>query len=174
LDEHGDLWIRDVYRGRWDASEIVENLLACWEAYKPDLMGAEEGQIKLALGPFLEKAAEEREMWDFQLEPLKPGRRDKVLRGRSMQGMMRRRRVKFLKSAPWLGDLVRELMQFPNGVNDDQCDALNYLGLMLQEMSYVKRKEQEEVASPLPGERPWRDRLRELVAGKTVKDWMAA
>jgi predicted phage terminase large subunit-like protein len=177
LDEFGDLWLVDLYRGHWDAADIADNLLACWEKYKPDLLGVEEGQIKLALGPYLERAAEERGMWDFSVEPLKPGRRDKVARARSLQGLMRRRKVKFPKKAVWVGDLVKEMMQFPNGEHDDMVDAAAYLALMLQDMAYIRPPQGEkEQSSPLPGERPWRERLRELLGGSVLgdKDWRSA
>lgn len=32
--------------------------------------------------------------------------------------------------APWLGDLERELLAFPNGRHDDQVDALSYTALV--------------------------------------------
>jgi predicted phage terminase large subunit-like protein len=176
LDKSGALWIVDRYRGRWDSAEIVENLLDCWEAYDFDMLGGEDGQIKLALGPFLEKEAEERGLWDFTLEPLKVGRKDKVLRARSFQGLMRRRRVRFPKNAPWVEDLIRELMQFPNGVNDDQVDACAHLGIMLQQMSHIAKIERkQEKDSPYPFERKWQEHLKQVMGtGSRTRDWRAA
>jgi hypothetical protein len=35
------------------------------------------------------------------------------------------------RAAPWLPDLVAELLSFPHGRNDDQCDALGLAGQLL-------------------------------------------
>jgi predicted phage terminase large subunit-like protein len=172
VDGNDDIWIVDRYRGRWDSALIVDSMLDCWEAYRFDLMGAEEGQIKLAVGPFLEKAAEERGLYDFFLHPLKPGRRDKEMRARSIQGLMRRRRVHFPKDAPWVKELVSELLQFPNGVHDDQVDALAYLGLMLQEMAHLNIKPR----SPKKKKRQWESKLADMLkkTASRAKNWRAA
>lgn len=180
LDQEGDLWIVDRLRDRWDAAEISDRMLDVWEDRKPDLMGAEQGQIKLALGPYLERAAEERQLWDFVLEELKPGRRDKVLRARSIQGLMRRRKVHFPRTAPWMtgaGGLVSEMLDFPNGEHDDQVDAMAYLGLMLKDMAFIKQSRESKAGSPDPRMKGWHSELvRQLREGASsaVRGWRAA
>ena len=123
LDEHDDLWVTDIEIGRWKADEIVERILDLWERHPFDVMGGEEGQIKLALGPYLEQRAQERRMYDFALEPLKPGRRDKESRARTAQALMRRRKIRLPRNHPRIQEVVDELLAFPNGVHDDACVA---------------------------------------------------
>ena len=54
--------------------------------------------------------------------------RTKTLSGRMQQG-----RVFLPENAVWTGPLVAELLRFPNGVHDDQVDALAWVGLMMTE-----------------------------------------
>jgi len=173
VDVHGDIWVVDLRRDRWDAFEIVEQILDMWQSLPFELMGAEEGQIKLALGPYLAQQVDEQNLHDFQLEPLKPGRKDKVTRARSIQGLMRKRKVHFPREAAWRKQLVQELTEFPNGTHDDQVDVLAYLGIMLQDLQYIDRKKRER--SPIPKQTPWRSKLSELL-GQTRerKSWQAA
>jgi predicted phage terminase large subunit-like protein len=172
VDTHGDLWVVDLKRDRWDAFEIVEQLLDTWVSWPFELMGAEEGQIKLAIGPYLEQQVDARRIYDFALHPLKPGRKDKPTRARSIQGMIRRRKVHFPREAPWRKELVAELTAFPNGVHDDQVDVLAYLGLMLQELQHIDRTPRER--SPRKKERAWETRLSELLGQTRNKSWRAA
>ena len=43
-------------------------------------------------------------------------------------------KVYFPKNAPWVNDLVAELLRFPAGKNDDQVDVLGLFGRMLDQM----------------------------------------
>lgn len=173
VDRYGDIWLVDLRRGHWDAFEIVDEMLDAWISHPIELMGAEKGQIALALGPYLEREAEERQMFDFAVEELSPGKRDKVQRARSIQGMVRKRKVRIPKSAPWRKELVAELTAFPNGEHDDIVDVLAYLGLMLQELVFMQRGESAG-RSPRKKERQWRSRLAELMDKSKRRNWRAA
>ena len=173
VDQYGDLWLVDLKRGHWDAFEIVDEILDAWISYPIEVMGGEKGQIALALGPYLEHEAEARQMYDFAMEPLSTGNRDKVQRARSIQGMVRKRKVRIPKSAPWRKELVAELTAFPNGEHDDIVDALAYLGLMLSELRFMDRSE-KRARSPRAEERQWRSRLSELMDKSKRKNWRAA
>ena len=74
--------------------------------------------------------------------------------------------VYFPKDAIWTGPLVAELLRFPNGVHDDQVDALAWIGLMMAEFAIYMEK-----IIPEPS---WRDRLKELVKGDNEKTAMSA
>jgi predicted phage terminase large subunit-like protein len=43
-------------------------------------------------------------------------------------------RILFPREAPWLAELVRELVEFPNGAHDDQVDSIS------QALKYLSRK----------------------------------
>ncbi len=153
VDPQENIWVVDLVRRRMDSAELVEEILDVWEMYRSDLSGIEEGVIKHAIGPFLEKRIKERRAHSFNAETLKVGRADKVARARSIQGMMKQGRVFIPESAGFTPDLVNELLQFPNGKHDDQVDALAHIGQMLGDFSTVKPSAKKKKKS-------WRDRLK--------------
>ena len=64
------------------------------------------------------------------------------------------------------GPLVAELLRFPNGVHDDQVDALAWIGLMMTEFStFVETTVHEPT---------WRDKLPGLLKGERTKSSMSA
>jgi len=166
VDEDDVMYIVDVVRGRFDGFEIVERILDLYELWKPGIVGIEKGHIEMAIGPFLEKRVRERKLYEAYFKDLKTGRRDKEARARAIQGRMQQGMVYFPKDAIWTGPLVAELLRFPNGVHDDQVDALAWIGLMMAEFAiYAERIE------PDPS---WRDRLKHLVKGDNEKTAMSA
>lgn len=134
FDKQDRIFIVDVQRGKWDSYEIVEKILDTFEAFRPAQVGMEKGQISHAIGPHLEARIRERNLYEFPFSEeslLKPGRKDKQLRARSIQGRMRQGRVFFPEDAAFRADLIHELLRFPSGTNDDQVDALAYIGIMM-------------------------------------------
>jgi predicted phage terminase large subunit-like protein len=170
VDKNGQIWLVDRVRGRMDSFEIAEAMLQMWEDRPHDIMAGEQGQIKLALGPYLMKEAEDRGLYDFELQELSTGRRDKVQRARAAQGLMRRGKVLIPKNAAWRSELVEELMSFPNGEHDDQVDALAYLGLLIQDLRFIERR----TRSPRKEDGGWRAKLRELMGQSRPKSFMGA
>lgn len=134
FDKKDRIFVVDVQRGKWDSYEIVEKILDTYVAFTPAQVGMEKGQISHALGPHLEARIRERNLYAFPYSEdslLKPGRKDKALRARSIQGRMRQGRVFFPEDASFTNTMVHELLRFPSGVNDDQVDALAYIGIMM-------------------------------------------
>ena len=105
----------------------------------------------MALGPFLEKRVRERGLYEAYFKDLKTGRRDKEARARAIQGRMQQGMVYLPRNEVFTGPLVAELLRFPNGVHDDQVDALAWIGLMMTEFGTF----QEKIERP-PS---WRDKL---------------
>ena len=64
------------------------------------------------------------------------------------------------------GPLVAELLRFPNGVHDDQVDALAWLGLMMTEFSTFHERI-EHVPT-------WRDKLPGMFKGEKTKSAMSS
>jgi len=160
VDEYDSLYIVDCVRGKFDGFEIVERILDLYEQWRPSIIGIEKGHIEMALGPFLEKRVRERKLYEAYFKDLKPGRRDKEARARAIQGRMQQGMVRIPKDEVWTGPLVAELLRFPNGVHDDQVDALAWVGLMMAEFAtYV------EPVEHIPS---WRDKLKHLA--KDVKN----
>lgn len=166
VNEFDELFVMDVVRGRFDGFELVERILDLYEQWRPSIIGIERGQIEMALGPFLEKRVRERGLFEAYFKDLKTGRRDKEARARAIQGRMQQGMVFLPRDAVFTGPLVAELLRFPNGVHDDQVDALAWLGLMMTEFSSFQ--------APVVKEASWRDRLQFLARGERHKSAMSA
>jgi len=166
VDEHDQLFVMDMVRGRFDGFELVEQILDLYEVWKPSIIGIEKGHIEMALGPFLEKRVRERGLYEAYFKDLKTGRRDKEARARAIQGRMQQGMVFVPRDEEFTGPLVAELLRFPNGVHDDQVDALAWIGLMMTEFNTFVEKV-EHVPS-------WRDRLPGLLKGERNKSAMSA
>lgn len=159
VNEYDELFIMDVVRGRFDGFELVERILDLYEQWKPSIIGIEKGHIEMALGPFLEKRVRERGLFEAYFKDLKTGRRDKEARARAIQGRMQQGMVYLPRNEIFTGPLVAELLRFPNGVHDDQVDALAWLGLMMTEFATYQ--------ATVVREPSWRDRLDYI--GKTPR-----
>jgi len=56
---------------------------------------------------------------------------DKKVRGRSIQGRMAMKMVRFPKFAAWWPDARHQLLKFPHATHDDFVDWMSWLGLGL-------------------------------------------
>jgi len=166
VDEYDNLFIVDVVRGKYDGFEIVEKILDLYEMWRPGIIGIEKGHIEMAIGPFLQKRVAERGLHEAYFKDLRVGRRDKEARARAIQGRMQQGMVYFPKDAVWTGTMVAELLRFPNGKNDDQVDALAWIGLMMTEFA---------INFNVPEHAPsWRDKLRLKNSDVKIKTSMSA
>ena len=153
VNANDDIYIFDVVRGKWDSMELIDRIFEIQHQYKPSLFGLEQGQIDKAIGPFLEKRRMEEKLFSLNVEPLPPGKRDKELRARPIQGRMRQGKV-YIRRAHWTDDFVSELLRFPGAAKDDQVDALAWIGQMMNHVRHVPR-DTGTIAS-------WRDRIDSL------------
>ena len=157
VDQYDDLYILDRVRGKFDSFETMENICDAFIKYRSilDLVGAESGQIEKSIGPFLDRALANRNLYDLHLLPLPPGRQDKAARAQSIRGLMRQGKVWFPHpdKAPWVHETVDELLRFQaGGSHDDQVDALAWLGQMITDMVGFKPRPNKAKAS-------WKDKL---------------
>lgn len=144
MDEDGFLYIVDVVRGRWDANQIIEEMLAIERAYSPEQWFVESGAILKALDAALEIKMREAGMY-MNLVPMVPTK-DKESRARSFQARTRGRGVRYRKEASWYADYEDEFLQFPRGTNDDQVDGSAHLGMGLAKMvTPLTADEEDEV-----------------------------
>jgi predicted phage terminase large subunit-like protein len=141
MDADGILYVVNVIRERMDGLSIVQTILTLQKLYNPVAFGIEEMMISKAIGPFLNRAMLEENVFP-NIIGMTPYRSDKVTRARSMQARMRAGAVKFDKAADWWEVFENEMMQFPRSKHDDCVDAMSYLGLLLDQM-YEGRTEKD-------------------------------
>ena len=171
VDEDDNMWVLDVRRGRWDAFQIVEQIIDVYRTWRPEVLGLEKGQISMAIGPYLEKRIQEERLWELYVKDLPTGRRDKEARARAIQGRMKQGKVRFPREAEWLDVVMHELLRFPNGVHDDIVDAFAWVGLMLQE---VITPSQPRKRNMYKQEQGWRSRLAKIGRAARRKSFLTA
>jgi predicted phage terminase large subunit-like protein len=131
LAEDGKVYILDEYRGKWGSSEIIDVMFEIHRTWKPKAFGLEKGQISLTLDDLLQLRKEEEGLVDLYVEELPPGKQDKELRARTIQGMMALGKVYWPEGALWVDEAMNELLRFPTGVKDDRVDAVAWIGKMI-------------------------------------------
>ena len=168
VDRQDNIWVLDIKRFKKGSLEIVEAILDMWVRWKSKITGVERGQIEMAIGPLLNQRIRERSLYSFFYEGLKPGKRDKQTRARSIQGRMQQGMVYFPKGDDTVQIMVNEFLRFPMGVHDDCVDALAWIGLMLDDIVSPRAP----VKKPVLG---WREkRLGALLSGTIKRSSMSS
>jgi predicted phage terminase large subunit-like protein len=130
LDFNGDLYLLDWWRAQSASNVWIEtqcDLIAKW---RPLIWFGESGPIRKAVEPFLKRRMIERTAL-CRLEWL-PSLADKVVRARSFQARAAMGNVYIPSHAPWLPNLVSQLMRFPAGKYDDAVDVCSLIGRGLE------------------------------------------
>jgi predicted phage terminase large subunit-like protein len=169
----GQLYFLDEHRGRWDAAELVEKIFEIHRKWKPRKFGLEKGQISLTLDGFIDRRKREEKLYDLHVDELPPGKQDKELRARTIQGLMSLGQVWWPEGALWVDEAMNEFLRFPAGVNDDRVDAAAWVGKMVADAAYVG----EGKPKPPKDTKSWREKLAGYVgnaSGGSKKPHMAA
>lgn len=156
LDRQDNLYLLDLVRGRMGSLEIVDAIIQLAKDYPPTIVGIERGQIEMAIGPILNKRIQEERMYSIAIESLKPGKRDKQMRARAIQGRLAQGKVFFPRAAHYTQTLVAEMLRFPNGKHDDQVDMMAWIGQMLATLVPAYK-------TPPPRKKTWRDRIQKHI-----------
>lgn len=159
VDEHENIYMLDSYKGRWNADEIIDVMFEIHRIYKPRRFGLEKGHISMTMDAPLQRRIKEAKLFDLHVEPLPPGKADKELRARSIQGLMASGKVYWPEGALWVDDYLNEMLRFPNGVKDDCVDAAAWIGKMLAVQNYIG------TGRPKHRDKSWRKKLRGYVKG---------
>jgi predicted phage terminase large subunit-like protein len=145
MDPQGILHIVDVRSGRWDAEEIIEELLSVQKRYKPIIFTFETMTIDKAIGPFLDREMLRRGIF-ININKVTPTK-SKTARGKSIQAMMKAGAVRFDKEADWYPATESELLTIatsgPRGAHDDRFDAFSYIGLTVDQYYEAQTPEEE-------------------------------
>ena len=142
MDPEGRLYLLDLWRGQSSSDVWIESFCDLVLKWKPIGWAEETGQIRSGIGPHLERRQRERKAFVFR--EAFPTRGDKAVRAQSIRGRMALDGLYVQKDAPFLAELIREMMSFPVGVHDDQVDALGLVGQLLDKMFAKAKPEQPE------------------------------
>lgn len=134
VDENKTIHVKNIIRDRLDGKEIVDTLLALQRTMDFEAVGIEEMMITKAIGPFMREEMIRQNTFP-SLVYMKHRGKDKIQRARSIQARMRARTVKFDKEQDWYMTLEDEMLKFPRAPNDDQVDAMAYMGMLLDNMT---------------------------------------
>lgn len=129
LDPEGRPWLLDLWRGQTDSAVWIDAWCDLVKQWKPFEWGEEAGQIRSAVGPFIERRARERNVFVYRRQI--PSKADKAVRAQSVRGLMATRGLMVPHNAPWFPAFRSELLSFPAGKYDDQVDALSLVGQLL-------------------------------------------
>ena len=128
----GRLYLLDLWRAQASSDVWVDAFCALVRRWRPIGWAEETGQIKAGVGPFLVKRM--LESGSYTVREQFPTRGDKAVRAQSIRGRMAMQGLHVPRTAPWLVDLIAEMMSFPVGVHDDQVDALGLVGQLMDLM----------------------------------------
>jgi predicted phage terminase large subunit-like protein len=129
----GRMYLLDLWRAQAASDVWVDAFCALVRKWKPIGWAEESGQIKGGVGPFLrQRMRETQSITTPQAFATSGG--GKAVRAQSIRGRMALGGLHVPRGAPWLTDLINELMSFPVGVHDDQADALGLVGQLLDRM----------------------------------------
>lgn len=142
LDPDGRMYLLDLWRGQASSDVWVEAFCDLVIKHRPVGWAEETGQIKSGVGPFLVKRMMERAAYVARESFATRG--DKAIRAQSIRGRMAMNGLYVHRDAPFLSDLISELMSFPVGVHDDQADALGLVGQLIDRMSAGSKPKQKQ------------------------------
>lgn len=142
VDPEDNLYLVDLWRHQTDSNVWIDALCDLIKLRKPLMWAEESGQILKSLGPFIDRRMRERKA--FCAREQFTCASDKPTRARSFQARMAMGKVYLPSSAPWLADLLAELLSFPAGVHDDAVDTLGLMGRLLDKMVGGKAPKKDE------------------------------
>lgn len=121
------LLILDVSRERMEFTEQTEVARTMLDHHALEFIGVEAVSYQAA---FVQSGKRK----GLRVRPVET-RGDKITRAIPLETMMAAGDVFLPRSAPWLADLIDELVHFPTGAHDDQVDALAYGAILANKTS---------------------------------------
>jgi len=133
IDPDDNIYLVDWWREQTTSGIWIETFIDLAATWKPLEWAEEAGQIRKALGPFIQKRLRERRVNVYRRQY--PSVVNKPTRAQSFRALMATGKVYFPKNAPWVSDLVRELLMFRDGAAiDDQVDVCSLFGRIVDRM----------------------------------------
>jgi predicted phage terminase large subunit-like protein len=109
MSPEGILHIVDARRGRWDADQIISELIATQKMWQPNIFTFETAKIDKSLYPFLIRECRRQNVFNMNIETMTPTQ-SKTMRAKSIQAMHKSGGIRYDKEASWFPDFHSELM----------------------------------------------------------------
>lgn len=132
LDADDRMYVCDLWRGQETSDVWVNAFCDLVLAWKPMGAAEETGQIRGAIGPWLDRTQRERRA--YVARTAFPTKGDKAVRAQAIRGRLASHGLYIPADAPWRIAFEAELMGFPAAKHDDQVDALGLIGQLLDVM----------------------------------------
>ncbi|MEM6623913.1 MAG: phage terminase large subunit [Pseudomonadota bacterium] len=179
VDPEFNIYLLDMWRGRTETNEWIDQLIRLIRKWKPLRWGEEQGQIIKSVGPFLTMRLRKEHLFVNRL-PLTSSV-DKEMRAQSLLGMASGGMM-YLPARDKVGPTFlshldafeKELMEFPTGRHDDTVDAATLFGRMISRIIEGRRPKRSDNT---PADSPHGATLAELFtiaeaeADAKLDDW---
>ena len=126
-----DCYIIDWVSGQTESDVWVDDLINLHLKHDLIMFGAEKGQIRRAIAPWLRKMQDTRRKW-FDIEEMAHVG-DKAANARSFQALAKSGKV-YIPLCDWGEDLLNQLLRFPAGALDDKVDVCGILGRLIDQI----------------------------------------
>jgi len=133
LDPEENMYLLDLWRGQKQGDVWIDAFCDLVLEWKPMGWAEETGQIKSAIGPFLNAQMHKRKAYVAR-EQFSTRQGNKAVRAQSIRGRMALHGLYVPTHAKWYPEFRSELLSFPSGKHDDQVDALGLIGQLLDKM----------------------------------------
>lgn len=147
-DDLDDAFLVDWWRENAASDEWAARLVDMAIAYNVVAWYEEAGVIAKAVAPLIDQ--EQRSRRRFFHRKAFPSSADKPTRAQSIRGFVAQGKLLFPQDAPWVADLVAEMLVFPTGRYDDQVDVLSLIGRAMPEMIRTKPRGSRPSATRKP------------------------
>ena len=121
-------YVGDIFHGRWGIREASIQILRAAQKYQALVVGIEKGSLKQAIMPYLTDQMLRLKVFP-RIQDVTHGNQKKTERVTwALGGRFEHGRIYFRENAPFIPDLVSQLLDFPNPLShDDLVDALAYI-----------------------------------------------
>jgi len=164
IDRWDRMWVLDIWREQAASDRWALALMVLMKQWEPVVWLEERGVIAKSVGPLIDRM--QRELSVYCRREGFVSASDKATRSRSIQGYIRLHGLHLPKDAPWVPQLLHEMMAFPLGKNDDQVDCLSLIGRLLHNLKAGEEQTFETKISP-----EMRRMLDPTVAEPRDDDW---